>query len=257
MADQSTEERAKSLLVELQQQQLSRSPWWLALILALALLLVMALSLLDVDKRAGDTASGFPPPSRARSLLVLPAASATPASFLVVQPDVDGLDDIFTCGVVPTRTCTNLTSSPAVAEAWPVLDGTGQQIAYYALSDAGTELFLRSLAAGTSIPLTVSAGKSGLHTAYEITPTIAPAFSPKGGWIAFPAQAEKGDAVELFAAQTDGQDVRRVTNLGHGVRDYVWIDDWTLVVAVVRPDGTLQLWKARLDLIPAQMEPLP
>jgi hypothetical protein len=96
-----------------------------------------------------------------------------------------------------------------------------------------------------------------LHSAFEITPTISPAFSPGSEWLAFPAQARKSSVVELFVARYDGQMVVRVSNLEYKVHDYLWLDDRTLVFAVQWPDGTFHYWRARLEGNVFQLEALP
>jgi hypothetical protein len=186
----------------------------------------------------------------ATQLVLLPSTTGASA-YLKVQASTEERSDIFHCTTqVITHTCTNLTQSPAVAEVWPVLNPTGAitaQVAYYGVSETGIDLFAMDLTSGSSLPLTIRAGGSGLHASHEITTTHAPVFSPDGQWIVFPAQATKGNAIELFAARTDGQEVVPVTDLAYQVQDYVWIDRETITIAAQRPDGWLQYLVARFD----------
>lgn len=175
------------------------------------------------------------------------AGSSGSSSFVMVKPGLAGRDDIFFCTSVPTTTCdTNLTESPAVTEVWPVLDAAAEQVAYYGIRESSADLYLLELSDGVGIPLTVRAGSSGLHTRFVITTTVGAAFSPDGKWLVFPVNVRDSAAIELFAARSDGQQVLPVTDLGYQVRDYIWLDDETLIIAVRRPDGTLQHMKARL-----------
>ena len=190
-------------------------------------------------------------------LVPLPTESGGPSPFIVVQTGIAGHDDLFYYTMVPTTTYRNLTKSPVITEVWPVLDTTSGRVAYYGVSEAGIDLYIQGLPEGTATPLTVHAGESGLHTSFEITTTIGPVFSPSGRWLAFPAQAIKHDAVELFIVQDDGQRLLRVTDLGYHVRDYAWLDDRTLVVATQWSDGTVHYWTARLEQQGIRLELLP
>ena len=163
----------------------------------------------------------------------------------MVQTGVAGFDDLFLHTVTPTITYHNLTESPAITETWPTFDATAQRVVYYGVGENSTDLYIQSLPDGAALALTVRAGKSGLHTQYEIVSVFAPVFSPDGSWLAFPAQAKESGAVEVYVARDSGQFVSRVTDLGYQVRDCIWIDDRTLTILAQRPDGTYQKWVAR------------
>lgn len=188
----------------------------------------------------GSQATAVPDSATVPRLLTLPI---TPTHFLAVQAGLEQQDDLFLC--TETFQCTNLTQSPVLTELWPVLNASANRVAYYSLGELGTEIFVLTLPTTTTLPVTVRAGTSGLHIDFEIITTHGPAFSPEGVWLAFLAQACKGEAVELFVARTDGQQVLRVTDLGYQVQDYVWLDVETLLVLALRPDGTASYWITR------------
>jgi len=163
--------------------------------------------------------------------------------FLSVHPGLGNRDDLFRC--TASLECVNLTQTPALTETWPVLDADGERVAYYGLGDnQQADLFVLTLPATTTLPVTLRAGDSGLHTDYHVIPILAPAFSPNGLWLAFPAQASKGETVELFVARTDGQQVLRVTGLGQQLQDYIWLNNDTLIIRILKADGTTALWQA-------------
>ena len=144
----------------------------------------------------------------------------------------------------------NLTRSPAINEVWPVPDSNGEHVAYYGINGTDIEVYLLYIDRSRApLPLTVKAGNSALHNGFEITPTLAPSFSPSQTWVAFPAHSGNGDVVEVFIAQTDGQQVVRATTLNQQVVDYVWLDNDTLIV-------TYQLGRQRLAFcgIPAEFQ---
>lgn len=174
------------------------------------------------------------------NLVMLPGTSSF---FLSVHPGLGNRDDLFRC--TASLECVNLTQTPALTETWPVLDADGERVAYYGLGDnQQADLFVLTLPATTTLPVTLRAGDSGLHTDYHVIPILAPAFSPNGLWLAFPAQASKGEAVELFVARTDGQQVLRVTGLGQQLQDYIWLNNDTLIIRILKADGTTALWQA-------------
>lgn len=184
-------------------------------------------------------------------LLTLSSASQ-PWKHLEIRTGVGERNDLFLATMVPTMTLQNLTQTPLVDEFWPVLDPYETRVAYYGLTDNRTDLFALTLPISptTAVPvtfLTLSAGNSGLHLEYEITPTLAPAFSPDGLWIAFPAQTADGKAIELFVARTDGQQVLRVTRLAYRVLDYTWASNDSLLIVARLSDSKLGYWKAYLQ----------
>ena len=258
MDNQSAETIARKTLRELDRR---RTPFSLLLLSLIVLVLVGFCLGLSWIKQFLERRDGGESPEGCKDTLRLiqaPAQSATPASFILMQTGMAGRDDLFLYTTVPTITHRNLTESPAITEMWPVLDVITQRVAYYGVGEAGTDLYIQSLPDGMALPLTVHAGESGLHTDFEITPTIAPVFAPNSRWLAFPAQAKKHGAIELFIAQDDGQRVLRVTDLGYQVRDYIWLDDHTLVIAVQWSDGTSHHWIARLGPQgEPRLEPLP
>jgi Tol biopolymer transport system component len=133
-----------------------------------------------------------------------------------------------------------------MAEAQPALSPDAEDVAYYGIREGDTELYLSRASDQTVLPLTVRADESGLHVDFGITTVLRPAFSTDGRWIAFPAD-DGHETIELFVARHDGQDVRQVTDLGHQVCDYVWLDDRTIVVAVRQSDKTVHYWAARFE----------
>lgn len=257
MTDPTIEREATELLTELDQHRATPRPWILPALVVLALLTCVAASIL----RTGLPQRQFGPvstsPANAPRLLSLPNTSAGAAAFLLVQPGLADRDDIFHCTAVLSDTCANLTNSPAFSEAWPVLDPAGRQIAYFGLGDSDAEVFLRTLPTSTTVPLTVLAGDSGLHTDFKVASILAPAFAPDGMWIAFPARAVKGDSVELFLAQADGQKVLRATTLQYRLCDYAWLDNQTLTFLVRLPNGSLQKGQVVLqgDQVQQEMSP--
>jgi hypothetical protein len=227
------------------------------LVIAAVLVLCLATAWMAETARRQTAQLGTAGATQANRLLALTGTSATLSGYLLVQPGAAGRDDLFLCTAAVTVTCQNLTQSPGAAEVWPVLDPTAQHVAYYGLGQAGTDLYLLALPDGTAQPLTLHAGESGLHSSFEITPTTGASFSPNGEWLAFPAQALKHGAVELFVAKTDGQTVLRVSNLEQNLRDYIWLDDRTLVFIVQWPDRTLHRSQARLEGSSFVLEELP
>lgn len=236
-------------------QRLSRYSLLLAVIVVAVLCVVLSLGQQPPSARFNSAlfALGTEDERRAASVLT---QSGDGSTVVAVRPGVGERDDLFACTPILTTTCTNLTQSPAVTESWPVLDRAGDRIAYYGSNETGTELFLLDLRSEAMLPLTVRADASGLHTSYEIAPSLAPAFSPDGRWIAFPAQKGESNVVELFVARDDGQRVIRVTDLGNTLRDYVWLDSETLIIAVEWSDETLRYWTARLESGTFRLEPL-
>lgn len=256
MDERSAEAKARTIL----ERDRPRSPLsHLSLPLAIVAVVGLCLGFSLLEDRLGRRLAGTSPGGREGPPRLVPVlvASADPSPFIMVQVGMAERDDLFLCTTMPTVTCSNLTQSPAITEVWPVLDTTVQRVAYYSVGDASTELYVLALPNGMALPLTVHAGMSGLHTDFEITPTLAPSFAPDGSWVAFPAQAVKGNAVELFVAQDDGQQVLRVTDLGYRVRDYIWLDDKKLVIAVQWPDDTMRYWIAQLESGEVQLDPLP
>jgi hypothetical protein len=172
-------------------------------------------------------------------LVTLPLSNSV-TQFVRVAPGEGGRNDIYLYSSAIISDPINLTKSPAIDEVWPVPDSNGEHVAYYGINGTGVEVYLlhtdRSRA---PLPLTVRAGNSALHNGFEITPTLALSFSPSQTWVAFPARSDKGDVVEVFIAQTDGQQVVRATTLNQQVIDYIWLDDNTLAVTYRSPDSTL------------------
>ncbi|MBC7227470.1 MAG: PD40 domain-containing protein [Thermoflexales bacterium] len=148
-----------------------------------------------------------------------------------------------------------MTRSPSVREIWPALDNEGARIAVYGIGESGTDLYVIDVASQAMLPLTVRADTSGLHEEYQIAPVLAPAFSPDGQWVAFPARKGRNGALELFVARSDGQQVLRVTELGHELRDYTWLDSKTILIAVRWTDHTLHYWIARWEGGGFRLEP--
>lgn len=256
MDDKSAEAIARETLIKLDQRKAPLS----SLVVPLAVLALVVLCLgiswiaqYSERRPAGTRAEGRHSTPR---LIPVPVKRGAPSLFITVQTGIAERDDLFFHTVVPTTTYRNLTQSPSITEVWPVIDTTGQYVAYYGIGESGTDVYILDLSDGTALPLTVHAGASGLHTDFEITAMVGPAFSPNGMWLAFPAQAKDYDAIELFIAQDDGQQVLRVTDLGYQVRDYIWLDDHKLVIAVQRPDGTLHYWTAQLEPQRIRLEPL-
>jgi hypothetical protein len=179
-------------------------------------------------------------------------------SFVMTKVGVGGKDDLFLCTstTVLSPSCRNLTRSPAVSETQLALSPDAEHVAYYGMADSGTELYLLSVDEQSVLPLTLRAGESGLHVDFRIAPVLRPAFSTDGNWVAFPADDGR-ETFELFVARQDGQEVRRVTDLGHQVCDYIWLNDRVLVVAVRWSDKTLHYWIARLESGDFELEPLP
>lgn len=191
-------------------------------------------------------------------LVSRPVTGTAQLPFVAAWPGRGEHTDLFSCTSVPTTTCDNLTNSPAIAEAWPESDSTGTWVVYYGISEANVDLYLLDMPPSMPTrPLTIQAGDSGLHTNYEITPTLGPAFSPSGNWIAFPAQEKHGHAMELFVAHANGKDVRRITDEQNRIRDYVWLDDLSLVIVLEKRDGSLRCGISTVDKREMEFEPLP
>jgi len=165
---------------------------------------------------------------------------------VTVGPGAGETEDLFLCEV-NSPSCINLTRSPSIRETWPVFDAEGKRVVCYGIGEAGADVFLIDMLSQVMLPLTVRAGTSGLHEDYSVVPVLAPAFSPDGQWVAFPARKGQNGAIELFVARSDGQQVLRVTDLGHEIRDYTWLDSETLLVAVQWTDRTLHYWTAHLE----------
>lgn len=182
-------------------------------------------------------------------------AVAKDGSILVtIRPGTGDKDDLFLCDA-DTSSCVNLTRSPSIRETWPALDNEGSRIAFYGIGEASTDLFVVDVSSQILLPLTVRADTSGLHKEYQIAPILAPAFSPDGQWVAFPARRDRNGSLELFVARSDGQQVLRVTDLGHEIRDYTWLDNRTILIAVRWADQTLHYWTARLEAEGVHLEP--
>lgn len=249
--------KAQKTLAGLSQRKAGFSRYTLLVAIAILVGLCAVLSFVERPWSQHVETQSMEDSKVAPRLVLVPVGTASPPAYIKVQTGIGKRDDLFFCEAAPTVICDNLTQSPALTEKWPALDVNGAEVAYYGVGEGQTELFRLSLTTKASLPITVRSGASNLHTDYEIASIVAPAFSPSGLWVAFPAQAVKGDAIELFVAKADGQNVRRVTDLGYRVSDYIWLDDQTLVVAVHRIDGMIQQWKARLEFEPIQLEPLP
>ena len=183
------------------------------------------------------------------------ALPGTTAQLLSIKKGLGSQDDLFQC--TAAFDCVNLTQSPGITEVWPVLDAAAEKVAYYGVGEQATELHVLELSTSAITPVTLRAGTSGLHTKFVIIPNHAPVFSPDGDWLAFPAQAHEGGAVELFVARTDGQQVLCVSDLGHQVQDYIWLDAQTLLIHVQREDDAVSYWAACWDGAAFQLESLP
>lgn len=176
-------------------------------------------------------------------LLTLPYSSTVPSRYVMLENN-----DLYICETVTqTYSCDNLTQSPAVEEVQPVLHKDSEKIAYYGLSNSVIHLYTLDPISRTTTILTLRSDTTGLHTDFVILTTLAPAFSPDGAWVAFPAQSVKSEVVELFAARTDGQQVLRVTDIAYQVLDYTWLSDNELIIVFQRRNGELEYRKAYLQ----------
>ena len=236
---ESVEQTADNLLTQIEKNPPPRPAQygWLIIVALLAVIVIsVALGRDTSPKLQSGTTS---PLVKAPPLANLPI-NASGSRFLRVAPGEGGLDDIYLYSSTTISDPSNLTKSPAINEVWPVPDSSGEHVAYYGINSAGIEVYLLYVDRSRApLPLPVKAGDSTLHAGFEITPTLAPVFSPSQTWVAFPAQSTKGDVVEVFIAQTDGQQVVRATALNQQVIDYIWLDDNTLTVTYRSPDSTL------------------
>jgi hypothetical protein len=149
-----------------------------------------------------------------------------------------------------------------------VLDAIENRVAYYSEGEGSAEVMLldlpptSTLSASARFPVTITvlteqAGTSGLHIDFQVSPTNAPVFSPDREWVAFPVQATKGEAVELFIAQTDGRKVRQVTDKGWMVKGYIWVTDEIILMSLERRNGKAEQWRAVLSADDVALERIP
>jgi hypothetical protein len=246
--------------VESDQEQ----PRWrqFSLVVAITIVLLTCILLSWLDRRAGvilHDPSGEAGDAMTGTAPRLVPASASSSDYFKVQTGFNQHDDLFHCRVDGSNhNCDNLTRSPGITETWPVVNVSGtdpEEVAYYGIGKSGTELFVMTLPGSSGLPLTIGAGGSGLHSEFEITPIRPPRFSPNGRWIAFPAQNTRG-VTEVFVAERNGQEVRRVTDLGGSIRDYTWLAQNTLVVEVLSSGESLQHWTAEIRSGAIRLTPL-
>lgn len=239
------ETEARELLAKLEQRRPSRIQFWgpLLVIIFIAVLCYgfswiegqrQVKSVSQYDTSVFTTTPWF---------ILMPGHTATHFSYLSVETGTGENDDLFIYSTTFTKTIVfSLTQTPMITEAWPVLNPTADQVAYYAIRNESIDLYLLSLTNGLSVPLTESTGNSGLHTNYEITTRTGPVFSPDSQWVAFLGQGLEFDIIELFLASTTNQQVLRVDSRGYGVYEYDWLDNSTLLVTTQSADKRIHRW---------------
>lgn len=182
-----------------------------------------------------------------QDLLRLPDGSNKTSSFLLVNNGAGNQSDLFLCTMDSVVNSRNLTNSPVVSETLPTLDSKAEKIFYYGITATGADIYSMNLQSGDTKSLTLHAGNTKLHIEYIITPLKEAALSPDERWIAFPAKDKKKGHTELFVAGTDSQLIWQATRLNAQIRDYLWLDNNTLIIAILRDDDMVEYWKAQLD----------
>ncbi len=251
MTGQGTSDQHISDLLDRERPRLSRYSLLLALLVLALLCVVLSWGQPPAARFGVSRASVEESTLREGPAL---AVSRDGSILVTVGPGVGEKEDLFLCNA-DSSSCLNLTRSPSIQETWPAFDAEGNRIVCYGIGEASTDLFLIDVSSRTMLPLTVRADTSGLHKDFQIVPIMIPAFSPDGQWVAFPARKGQNGALELFAARTDGQQVLRVTDLGHEVWDYIWLDSETILIAARWADQTLHYWIARLESGTFRLEP--
>ncbi len=223
--------------------------WWyirinlplLGILLILTLCIVSAILYRPILSK--NPVSDVVLPDASSRLLTLPYSQTVPSRFVMIEDN-----DLYICETVTaTYSCDYLTRSPTVEEIQPVYHKETERIAFYGQSDSVVNLYTLDLISRTLTMPTFHSGTTGLHTDFVILTTLAPAFSPDGAWVVFPAQSVKSEVVELFAARTDGQQVLRVTDIAYQVLDYTWLSDNELIIVFQRRNGELEYRKAYLQ----------
>lgn len=229
-------------------QQLFDQIWWyirvnlplLGILLILTLCIVSAILYRPILSKNPVSDVVFPDASS--RLLTLPYSQTVPSRFVMIEDN-----DLYICETVTaTYSCDNLTRNPTVEEIQLVYHKETERIAFYGQSGSVVSLYTLDLISRTITVPTYHSDTTGLYTDFVILTTLAPAFSPDGSWVAFPAQSVKNDVIELFAAHTDGQQVLRVTDMAYQVLDYTWLSDDEIMIVFQRPNGKLEYRKAYL-----------
>lgn len=259
MANVPPDVKARTLLEQIDHSTPRASPITITGVIGLIGLIVLGFAGISQPFAASSGQAGtlFPARMMPPRLLVVSVGSAISPTYVSVQPDASGRDDLIFISIGSTIVSRTLTLTPDITETWPVLDKQGQRIAYYGLRDNGGDVYVQALADGVPFPITLQAGKSGLHVDYKIVPSVAPAFSPDGSWIAFSVQSTKQAYIELCIARTDGKQVLDIRRLNSTVTDYVWIDSSKLVLLTQSPDGSLNKWIANIEPPIIRFESLP
>jgi hypothetical protein len=126
-------------------------------LLAIALLCV-ALSWLRQSRPGLGLVLRVPQLPGSARVIGVPSISGEPLACILTRSGAAGREDLFLCTSAPTLTCQNLTESPGLTEAWPVVDPAGQHVVYYGVGESGTDLYMLTLPNGSALPLTLHAG---------------------------------------------------------------------------------------------------
>jgi len=185
----------------------------------------------------------------APSLLSLNSEYFSNNSYIVVKDGTGSKDDIFVFSNKISNGYRNLTNSPSEKEIFPVLDKQNEYIAFFGIGKSDINLYWLKLSNGNSISLTLRAGDSKLHTNYVIDYMKGLAISTDNSWIAFIASHKKNkDVSELFVAHCNGQKVMQISQLSYTIRDYIWLDENTIIFTTDSNQQKVMYWKAAFDL---------
>ena len=245
MNNASPEENARRLLGEVKRINspilLQGGITWILITAAFLTMLMSFWAMLSSESsaRKTDIIQTQPRPN----LIPLQTKPRGVATYIKLSKGIGVRDDLWRCECEEgIEDCENITNSPNIIESWPVISSSGDQLAYYAISDSGTDLHVYTMNAKTVQSLTTNPRESSLHTEYVIVTDYPPVFSPNDKLIAFAAKSNSTESVEIFVSQVDGLSVVKFSNLEQPLSDFIWLDNQKMVVAAKLANGETRSW---------------
>lgn len=244
----SPESRARTILEEFDRERRPVAVRRPSTFIIFFLIAIMGLAFLWLSLFSSKQTPTLPPRQQFPQLVSIVHTPPLNDSYIRIGKGVGERDDLWLCVIQAPNTCTNITSSPTISESWPSLSYSGELLAYYALSDSGSEVYLYKLIEDTVQVLTANIQDTGLHVDYHIVLNGPPKFSPNSEWLAFPAKADKSEAIEIFVVRTDGQLISRLSDIGKPISDYIWVNNNELLISIELANGDIEVQSLPLKL---------